>query len=67
MSLQKIMTPEQFDDLTFSKKLPFRVSEALRYVLVNGMEKKTAVYCACITTQQQLLLLDEMLAEVRVE
>jgi hypothetical protein len=58
------MTPEQFNNLTFSKKLPFRVSEALRYVLVNGMEKKTAIYCACITTQQQLILLDEMLIEI---
>ena len=59
------MTHEEFDMKLLTIKLPFRVSEAARYILVQGISIKTAIVICNIESSSDLDKLNIALVEFK--
>lgn len=60
----KLLTSQQFDSAKLKSKLPFRISEAARLVLVHGIELDAAASIVGIQEQVQLDLVMAAIEEI---
>jgi hypothetical protein len=58
------MTNEEFDRKLLTVKLPFRVEEAARQMLVHGHTKEVVIRSCNIQKTRDLMLLDIALTEI---
>lgn len=59
------MTHQEFDSKLLTFKIPFRVSEAARQILVHGFSWKTAAVTCGINSDDDFKLLEAALIEFR--
>lgn len=59
------MTNEEFDSKLLPFKMPFRVSEAARQILVNGYDWKDVITGCGIKKEEDFKMLEAALIELR--